>query len=63
MSDWRPVFLEDVADEVTVGFVGSMTHEYVDDGIPFLRSKNVKPLKLSYNDIRFVSREFHQRIS
>ena len=36
-GEWRDVALEDVADELTVGFVGPMASEYVDSGIPFLR--------------------------
>lgn len=59
---WREVFLEDVAAELTVGFVGSMTSEYVDSGIPFLRSKNVEPYGIKWDDMRFISREFHERL-
>lgn len=31
-SDWRTVRLCDVANEVTVGFVGTMANEYVETG-------------------------------
>lgn len=61
-SEWTDTLLEELADEVTVGFVGSMTSEYVDDGIPFFRSKNVNPYKLNWDDIKYVSREFHEKI-
>lgn len=59
---WREVLLEDVAAELTVGFVGSMTSEYVDLGIPFLRSKNVEPYGIKWDDMRFINREFHERL-
>lgn len=61
-SKWRDVALEDVADELTVGYVGPMASEYVDDGIPFLRSLNVDPLRINKNDLKFITPEFHSRI-
>lgn len=61
-SSWRDVALEDVADELTVGYVGPMASEYVDDGIPFLRSLNVEALRINKNDLKFITPEFHQRI-
>jgi type I restriction enzyme S subunit len=61
-SEWRDVALEDVADELTVGYVGPMASEYVDDGIPFLRSLNVDPLRINKNDLKFITPEFHNRI-
>ncbi|MGH7995018.1 MAG: restriction endonuclease subunit S [Opitutaceae bacterium] len=59
---WHDVALEDVAAELTVGYVGPMASEYVDDGIPFLRSLNVEPLRINKNDLKFITPEFHQRI-
>ncbi|EMD2279140.1 restriction endonuclease subunit S [Pseudomonas aeruginosa] len=47
---------------MTVGFVGSMASEYVDDGVPFLRSLNVDPFGINTSDLKFVSAEFHQRL-
>ncbi len=61
-DEWRDVALEDVADELTVGYVGPMASEYVDDGIPFLRSLNVDPLRINKNDLKFITPEFHSRI-
>jgi type I restriction enzyme S subunit len=62
MSEWREVFLEDVADELTVGYVGPMALEYIGDGIPFLRSLNIEPLRIKKRDLKFISPEFHRRI-
>ncbi len=62
-TDWVEVKLEDVASELTVGYVGSMTSEYAESGIPFLRSKNVDSLSINTDDLKYITEEFHQRIS
>jgi type I restriction enzyme, S subunit len=62
VREWREVFLEDVAEELTVGYVGPMAAEYVPSGMPFLRSQNVEPLRVNQDDIRFITPEFHGRI-
>ena len=60
MSGRARVFLEDVADDVTVGHVGPMATEYVPDGIPFLRSLNVQPFTITHDDIRFITPDFQE---
>jgi type I restriction enzyme S subunit len=62
MFDWKKYTLEELADDITVGFVGSMASEYIERGIPFLRSLNVEPLRINQNDIKYISPEFHRRI-
>ncbi len=42
-EDWSEVRLEEVASDITVGYVGTMANEYVESGVPFLRSLNVEP--------------------
>jgi type I restriction enzyme S subunit len=59
---WETQKLGDLCDEITVGFVGSMTKEYVDDGIPFFRSKNISEYEVNWNDIKYVSSEFHSKL-
>ncbi|WP_252850639.1 restriction endonuclease subunit S [Aeoliella straminimaris] len=54
--------MEDVAEELIVGHVGSMTSEYVETGVPFLRSKNVDPFNIVWDDMKYISREFHGRL-
>lgn len=61
-SGWREVLLEQVADELTVGYVGPMATEYVPTGVPFLRSQNVEALRVNRNDLKFITPEFHERI-
>lgn len=62
MSEWKEILLEKLANEITVGFVGSMTEEYQESGIPFLRSKNVEPYRIKWEDIRFISKEFNKKL-
>jgi type I restriction enzyme S subunit len=47
---------------MTVGHVGSMANEYVATGIPFLRSLNVEPYRISLQDLKFISPDFHKRL-
>jgi type I restriction enzyme S subunit len=61
--EWPLVELSELANEITVGFVGSMTQEYVDGGVPFFRSKNISAYEIDWEDIRYISSEFHMRIS
>ena len=63
MPEWERVRLGDVAQELTVGFVGPMASEYRDHGVPFLRSQNVLPHVLDLRDVKFISSGFHQRIA
>jgi len=61
-SDWPLKELVLIADEVTVGFVGSMASEYVESGVPFLRSLNIDQFRINMSDLKFVTPGFHQRI-
>lgn len=62
MGKWRETTLGEVADEVTVGFVGPMTHEYRDHGIPFLRSQNVKAHSVDLGGVKYIDRDFSDRL-
>lgn len=55
--------LGNLATEITVGFVGSMASEYMASGVPFLRSLNVEALSINPKDMKFISPEFHARLS
>jgi type I restriction enzyme S subunit len=59
---WDSVRLEQVAAEITVGFVGPMAHEYVDSGVPFLRSQNVLAHRIDMEDVRYIGSEFHTKL-
>ena len=61
-SNWPLVKLEEVA-ELTVGFVGTMAKHYTQDGVTFLRSTNIDPFDIKFDDIKFISSEFNEKIS
>lgn len=61
-SNWQRVPLSEVAD-LTVGFVGTMAKHYIEDGVPFLRSTNISPFKIDLSDLKYISREFNEKIS
>ena len=50
--------LGDIA-ELTVGFVGNMTKEYAEYGIPFLRSLNIKPFMIDDSDLMYITERFN----
>lgn len=58
----RKVRLDEVAD-LTVGFVGTIAKHYVDKGVPFIRSMNVEPFRLNYNDLKYITPEFNDKLS
>ena len=60
-NDWRDVHLEDVAD-LTVGHVGPMVSEYVPSGVPFLRSQNIERFRVNRDEMKFITRSFHERL-
>lgn len=55
--------LGELCHEITVGFVGTMTNEYIENGIPFLRSKNIDEYDVKWDDMKYVSSEFHKKLS
>ncbi|WP_051935799.1 restriction endonuclease subunit S [Salegentibacter sp. Hel_I_6] len=61
-ENWKTYRLEDLTTRITVGFVGSMAQEYVEDGIPMLRSQNIKPFCLDYGNLKYISPKFHEKI-
>ncbi|MBL8405657.1 MAG: restriction endonuclease subunit S [Dechloromonas sp.] len=62
MKGWRDIKLKDVSEYVTVGYVGSMADQYVESGVPFLRSLNIQPFQLNYNDLKYIPDSFHDSI-
>jgi type I restriction enzyme S subunit len=59
---WEEVTLDGVSEDITVGHVGPMADQYVDIGVPFLRSLNVEPFRINTTDLKQISREFHKRL-
>jgi type I restriction enzyme S subunit len=61
---WKIVEFGELCDEITVGFVGPMANEYVDEGILFLRSQNINAfrLNLSPSQTKYISPAFHKKL-
>ncbi|HUC13084.1 MAG TPA: restriction endonuclease subunit S [Acidimicrobiales bacterium] len=51
-----------MCERVTVGHVGKMADEYVDDGIPFLRSQNVRPFEIVEDGMLAITETFHRKL-
>ena len=60
---WVWASCERAAERVTVGHVGSMKDEYVEEGIPFLRSQNVRENRYDPEGLKFISAEFHRQLA
>ncbi|WPZ26323.1 restriction endonuclease subunit S [Sulfitobacter pontiacus] len=60
-EDWDAAQLEDLADRLTVGFVGSMSHLFRKAGVPLLRGQDVRPGDLDFTGTKFISEETHKR--
>lgn len=59
---WVEVRLKEMCERITVGHVGSMSGEYKESGIPFLRSLNITPFRLSFDNLKFIDENFHQKL-
>jgi type I restriction enzyme S subunit len=61
-DDWEHYSLAQVCNDITVGYVGPMSAEYRETGVPFLRSQNIRPFKVSLANIVFVSEQFNSML-
>jgi type I restriction enzyme S subunit len=59
---WCWATVAQCAWEVTVGHVGPMRDEYLERGVPFLRSQNVRPLRFDPAGIRYISTAFDAKL-
>jgi type I restriction enzyme, S subunit len=55
--------ISEVAKKVCVGYVGTCQKDYCDavDGVPMFRTTNLAEGKLTYEDLKFVTRAFHEK--
>lgn len=62
VEDARAAFpgraLADHCRRVTVGHVGPMKDRYQGDGIPFLRSQNIRPFQIELDGVAFIDEAF-----
>ena len=61
---WVEKRLGDICQRVSVGHVGLTTQHYCDEsqGIPFVRSQNVRPGHLDLQGVRHITRAFHNQL-
>ena len=60
---WAWATFEQIAERVTVGYVGPMKHEYKAGGVPFLRGQNVRENRFDPVGLLYVSPEFHAQLA
>jgi len=60
-GEWDKRKLGDIYSEIVVGFVGTVSDSYCDkdNGIPFIRTLNVKDGFFSLDNIEYVTTKFH----
>ncbi len=58
-EDWVEKALVEFCEKITVGHVGSMAAKYKETGIPFLRSQNVRPFRITLEGVKFIDEEFN----
>jgi type I restriction enzyme S subunit len=62
-EDWEVTRLEEDCNKINVGFVGTCEKYYTNrhEGIPMLRTGNIKDGKIKFDDLKYVTKEFHER--
>lgn len=62
---WSWNYFESLCEKVSVGHVGETSSFFTNknQGIPFIRSQNVRAGKLDLNDVKYVSKGFHKQSS
>ena len=61
-DDWEQRKMGDTSEKVCVGFVGTCEKYYTDEtGIPMYRTGNLNGLSLNKDDMKYVTRDFHQQ--
>ena len=61
-GSWGWVRVQDVVCVVTVGHVGPTANRYKNNGIPFLRSQNVRPNRFEPIGLAFIDEVFHAEL-
>ena len=62
-KEWEVVRIEEVSTLVTNGFVGVATpyYETSDNGVKYLYGTNIRKNEITFDDIRYVNRLFHNK--
>lgn len=60
-AEWPVRRLKDVAKRVDVGIAEAATHAYAAEGVPLLRSTNIRPNRLDTGDLLYIDPAFDVR--
>lgn len=63
-SDWQQVFIDEVTELLTNGYVGPSLPYQTDDpenGVRYLQGFNVRPNKIDFTNATWVTKEFHEK--
>ena len=63
-ADWQQVFIDEVTELLTNGYVGPSLPYQTDDpeiGIRYLQGFNVRPNKVDFTNATWITKEFHER--
>jgi type I restriction enzyme S subunit len=60
-SKWQMTEVKNLADHITVGFVGSMSDLFVENGVPLLRGQNIHEYALDLKNLKYISQETHRK--
>ena len=59
---WTQQPLENLCERVSVGHVGETSSFFTEsNGIPFIRSQNVRPNRVDLSDNKFITKDFHAK--
>ena len=63
MCEWKEVIITDLVEKICVGFVGSCQKFYCgkESGVPMIRTTNLTERGISFNDVKYISHEFHKK--
>jgi type I restriction enzyme, S subunit len=63
-DSWENVTLSKICDRVSVGHVGITSKFYCekDEGVPFLRSQNIRRGQIDLNGLQYITKEFHKKL-
>lgn len=62
-TDWTVTPIKAVSRRVTVGFVGSQSPYFVEDGVPLLRGQNVRPGRFDLENLKYIAPSTHEKWS
>lgn len=63
-DDWQQVFIDEVTELLTNGYVGPSLPYQIDDpenGVRYLQGFNVRPNKIEFSNATWVTTQFHER--